>query len=60
MGAAVDWSVDRWDRNMQMDRQWVCGVYSQLEWFSKAQNGLVRLLRLTFIVVLFSIFCCGF
>jgi hypothetical protein len=28
------------DRDTHMDRQWVCGVYSQLEWFSNAQNAL--------------------
>jgi hypothetical protein len=29
------------DRDAHMDRQWVCGVYSQLEWFSNAPNALV-------------------
>jgi hypothetical protein len=29
------------DRDTHMDRQWVCGVYSQLEWFSNAQNALL-------------------
>jgi hypothetical protein len=50
MGAAVDgcgggW-VRRWmdgngvmDRDTHIDRQWVCGVYSQLEWFSNAHNA---------------------
>jgi hypothetical protein len=28
------------DRDAHVDRQWVCGVYSQLEWFSNA-NALV-------------------
>jgi hypothetical protein len=29
------------DRDAHMDCQWVCGVYSQLEWFSNAPNALV-------------------
>jgi hypothetical protein len=29
------------DRDTHMDCQWVCGVYSQLEWFSNAQNALL-------------------
>jgi hypothetical protein len=29
------------DRDLHMDRQWLCGVYSQLEWFSNAQNALL-------------------
>jgi hypothetical protein len=43
MGAAVDGSGGGWkvmDRDAYMDRQWLCGVYSQLEWFSNPQNAL--------------------
>jgi hypothetical protein len=52
MGAAVDgcgggW-VRRWmdgdgvmDRDTHINREWVCGVYSQLEWFSNAHNALL-------------------
>jgi hypothetical protein len=43
IGASVDGCGGGWrvmDRDAHMDRQWVCGVYSQLEGFSNAQNAL--------------------